>query len=108
MRCYLHENPIYTHGLVAVDAKSGMDFTLAESANQQAISAEIANREARRLNRLAAFFFPLATLVAVFGMNPPEMLYRNMNFWIVLCAGILLGAVVYAAVGTSSRKRDGK
>ena len=50
--------------LVAADAKSGMDFTLAESASQQAASAEAANQEARRLNRLAAFFLPLATLVA--------------------------------------------
>jgi hypothetical protein len=94
--------------LVASDAKSGMDFTLAEAANQQAISAEAANHEARRLNRLAAFFFPLATLVAVFGMNPPERIYQNTSFWIVLGAGILLGAIVYTMVGAKSRDKDRK
>ncbi len=94
--------------LVAGDAKSGMDFTLAEAANQQAISAEASNREARRLNRLAAFFFPLATLVAVFGMNPPELVYRDPGFWIVLFAGILLGAMVYGMVGASSREKGRK
>jgi Mg2+ and Co2+ transporter CorA len=90
--------------LVAADAKAGMDFTLAESANQQAISAETANLEARRLNRLAAFFFPLATLVAVFGMNPPEHVYQNPSFWVVLAAGILLGLIVYVVVAVRDNR----
>lgn len=91
--------------LVAADAKAGMDFTLAESANQQALSAEVANQEARRLNRLAAFFFPLATLVAVFGMNPPEEIYRNSSFWVVLGAGILLGLIVFTLVAVRDRNQ---
>ena len=90
--------------LVAADAKAGMDFTMAESANQQALSAEVANQEARRLNRLAAFFFPLATLVAVFGMNPPEHVYCNPSFWVVLGAGILLGLIVFLLVAVRDRK----
>jgi hypothetical protein len=89
--------------LVAADAKAGMDFTLAESANQQALSAEVANQEARRLNRLAAFFFPLATLVAVFGMNPPEEIYQKQGFWMVLGAGILLGLIVFTLVAVRDR-----
>lgn len=92
--------------LVAADAKSGMEFTLAESANQQAISAEAANLEARRLNRLVAFFFPLATLVAIYGMNPPGDLMRNDGFWVVLIAGILLGAVVYGTVATKGGRKN--
>ncbi len=90
--------------LVAADAKAGMDFTLAESANQQALSAEVANQEARRLNRLAAFFFPLATLVAVFGMNPPEQVYGKSSFWAVLGAGILLGLIVYTVVSVRNKR----
>ncbi len=84
--------------LIAEDAKAGMDFTLAESASQQAQAALVANREARRLNRLAAFFFPLATLVAVFGMNPPEEIYDKPAFWVVLAAGVLFGLIVYTGV----------
>ncbi|MEO7099911.1 MAG: CorA family divalent cation transporter [Luteolibacter sp.] len=91
--------------LVAADAKAGMDFTLAESANQQAISAEVANQEARRLNRMAAFFFPLATLVAVFGMNPPETIYRSSGFWMVLVAGVVLGFVVNALLVLGNRNK---
>lgn len=90
--------------LVAADAKAGMDFTLAESASQQAANAEVANREARRLNRLAAFFFPLATLVTVFGMNPPESVYRHEGFWVVLGAGIVLGFLVHSVVSLGGRR----
>jgi Mg2+ and Co2+ transporter CorA len=92
--------------LVAADAKAGMEFTVAESATQQAHAAELANREARRLNRLAAFFLPLATLVAVFGMNPPETMYTQKGFWVVLGAGILLGFMVRAVVALGERKKD--
>ncbi len=92
--------------LVAADAKAGMDFTLAESANHQAISAEAANQEARRLNRLAAFFLPLATLVALFGMNPPGTMYRDSGFWAVLAGGLLLGFVVFSVVALRNRKSD--
>lgn len=92
--------------LVAEDAKSGMDFSLAESANQQALAADIANYEARRLNRLAAFFFPLATLVAVFGMNPPDTVWHTAGFWMVLCAGVLLGFFVYFLVASGRGNRS--
>ena len=91
--------------LVAADTKAGMDFTLAESANQQAISAEEANLEARRLNRLAAFFLPLATLVAVFGMNPPDTLYRDGGFWTVLAAGVMLGFFVNSLISLKNRQK---
>ena len=90
--------------LVAADAKAGMDFTLAEAASQQAQAAEVANQEARRLNRLAAFFLPLATLVAVFGMNPPETMFSSRGFWLVVGGGLLLGLIVHTAVSFRSRK----
>jgi hypothetical protein len=47
--------------LIAADAKAGMEFTMAEATNQHALSAQAASHEARRLNRLVAFFFPLAS-----------------------------------------------
>jgi hypothetical protein len=90
--------------LIAADAKAGMEFTVAESASQQAHIAELANHEARRLNRLLAFFLPLATLVAVFGMNPPESVYQSDGFWLVLAAGLLLGFFVHAVVAVKRRK----
>jgi hypothetical protein len=91
--------------LIAADAKAGMEFTVAEAASQQALAADVANDEARRLNRLAAFFLPLATLVAVFGMNPPETMCRDQGFWVVLVAGLFLGFVVRSIVSWSNRKK---
>lgn len=84
--------------LLVSDAKTGMDFSLAETSSQQAAAADVANREARRLNRIVAFFFPLATLVAVFGMNQPEQLFQFRSFWVVLLAGVLAGFLVYSVV----------
>jgi len=90
--------------LIAADTKAGMDFTVAETSSQQAIAAELANHEARRLNRLAAFFFPLVTLVSVFGMNAPADLFANRDFWIVLLCGILLGVIVHSVVAGTKKK----
>jgi hypothetical protein len=92
--------------LVAADAKSGMDFTIAEAASDQAASAEAANREARRLNRLAAFFLPVATLVSLFGMNPPETMIHQQGVWLVLAVGMLLGFIVFSIVSLKNGKQD--
>jgi Mg2+ and Co2+ transporter CorA len=92
--------------LIAADAKAGMEFTMAESANQQALSAMAATQEARRLNRLAAFFFPLATLVAVFGMNAPNDVLRFPSFSTVVLSGIGLGLIVYFIVSVRARKGE--
>ena len=79
--------------LVAEDTKAGMEFSLAENTEEQSRFAHEAAVEARKLNRLAAFFFPLATLVAVFGMNPPAEVIRIPGFWLVILAGIAAGLV---------------
>jgi hypothetical protein len=92
--------------LIAADAKAGMEFTMAESASQHALSAEAASQEARRLNRLAAFFFPLATLVAVFGMSSPNEVVRYPSFWTVLIFGTVLGLIVYSIVSVRPRKGE--
>jgi hypothetical protein len=85
--------------LVSTDAKNGMDFALAENTEEQSRFAHEANQEARRLNRLASFFFPLATLVAVFGMSPPWEVVRMPGFWVVVAAGIAAGLLIRALPG---------
>ena len=80
--------------LVAEDAKAGMEFSLAENTEEQSRFAYEAAMEARKLNRLAAFFFPLATLVAIFCMSPPEKVIRMPGFWIVILTGIVAGLIV--------------
>jgi len=80
--------------LVASDAKDGMEFALAENTEEQSRFAHEAAIEARKLNRLAAFFFPLATLVAIFGMNAPGEVMKIPGFWVVVAAGIVAGLVI--------------
>ena len=91
--------------LVAADARAGMEYTLARSAEDQARFAHEAAVEARTLNRLVAFFFPLATLVAVFGMNPPESVLALPAFWPIIGVGALMGLGVLALVMTWRRTR---
>lgn len=90
--------------LVASDARAGMEFSLARAAEEQARFTHEATLEARKLNRLVAFFFPLATLVAVFGMNAPESVVISRPFWMVIATGVVAGLVVLAGV-TFARKR---
>ena len=47
----------------------------------------------------------LATLVAVFGMNPPESLYLKEGFWVVLGSGLMLGFLVRSIVSWNNRKK---
>ena len=89
--------------LVAADARAGMDYTLARNATEQAQAAMAANREARRLNRLVAFFFPLATLAAIFGMNPAREVLAGSHFGTILGIGVVCGLVVLSIIATGGR-----
>ncbi|TWT95276.1 hypothetical protein Pla108_34200 [Botrimarina colliarenosi] len=55
--------------LMQKEAKTSLDFVVARRAEEQAESARHQAAAAHRLNLLVAFFFPLATLAAVLGMN---------------------------------------
>ena len=80
--------------LLNADAKNGMDFAMAREAEMQ---NEISNRmamSAHKLNLFAAFFFPIATLCAIFGTNFTtgiEGKYAPWSLVAVLSVGILLG-----------------
>lgn len=84
--------------LAAGDAKAGMDFSLAKSAQEQSQAAHRSNVEARRLNRLVAFFFPLATLVSFFSMDNAGRVLASGSSWGVVVAGVLFGALVLFVV----------
>jgi hypothetical protein len=89
--------------LVAEDAKAGLEFSMAENTEEQSRFAHEAAVEARKLNRLVATFFPLATLVAIFGMSPPAEVMKAPGFWLVLGAGILAGLVVRGLTSTGKK-----
>ncbi len=88
--------------LAANDARSGMEFALAEANEAQAHEARVANQEARRLNHMVAFFFPLATLVSIFGMEDPAKVLAMPGFWAVIGIGLVMG-VFLGFAGTRRR-----
>jgi hypothetical protein len=51
------------------ETKNAMDFAVAKQAEAQTKASHQMAVSAHRLNLLAAFFFPLATLSAIFGVN---------------------------------------
>ncbi len=81
--------------LLLQDAKSSLDFLIAKSSAEQAAAAASATEEARKLNRLAAFFFPLMTLAAVFGMNRPSEVMAYQGAYVVCGLGLVMGTVVW-------------
>lgn len=83
------------------DAKNGLDYTVAHQAEQQAQRAYDMAVSAHRLNLLAAIFFPVATLSAIFGMNLVHGLERGSTpipFWLIVLLGLGSGMVLAQAI----------
>ena len=91
-------------------AKNVLEFEIARQAEQQAESSHHMAIAAHRLNLLAAFFFPIATLMAVFGAN----LRHGMEDWdttvapapliVVLGTGLVLGVALTWYVTRRARR----
>ena len=86
-----------TAGLLCDDTKNALDFAVARRAEEQARTAHHMAVSAHRLNLLAAFFFPIATLSAMFGMelrNGLEKYDAPWPFLGVLGLGLMAGLVL--------------
>jgi Mg2+ and Co2+ transporter CorA len=93
------------------DARHGLDFTVARRAEQQAKSSFRMAVSAHRLNLLAAFFFPLAALSALFGMNVQngmEKLAPPVPFLVIVLAGMACGFVLRSLVSWEPRAEMAK
>lgn len=90
--------------LLAADTRHALDYRIAMRAEEQAENSEKMAASAHRLNLLVAFFFPLATITGIFGMNlnnPLEDFSEKSGALIlivVLLFGLILGAVLTAFV----------
>jgi hypothetical protein len=83
------------------DTDTGLEFTVARESEEQSRRAYEMSVSAHRLNVLAAIFFPIATLSAIFGMNLAHGLEQSpspLAFWSVLAAGLLMGILLTAMV----------
>lgn len=102
--------------LLAADTRHGLDYRIAMRAEEQAEHSQQMATSAHRLNLLVAFFFPLATLAGIFGMNlhnPLEGMSRQVGpmFLVgVLLFGLMLGGLLTAFVTMPAprKKRRGR
>lgn len=93
--------------LIESDTRSGLECAIARRAEEQAESSQRMAVAAHRLNLLAALFFPIATIAAVFGMNLRHGLESTgsdpMLFWLVVLVGLGLGFALKGAVEPTRR-----
>ncbi len=86
--------------LLQQDVQSAIDYAIAARAEEQAESSARQAKAAHRLNVLAAMFFPIATLGAIYGMNLHHGLEgldaQNAPWPLVglIVAGLAAGAVI--------------
>ena len=88
--------------LLFQETKNSLDFGMAKRAEEQARSSYYMEVAAHRLNMLVAFFFPIATLTAIFGVNLKhgyEEQYVPSLFLATIGVGMVLGLLLSAFVG---------
>ena len=96
--------------LLQEDSRNGLEFAIAWQAEQQAESSYQMSVAAHRLNLLVAFFFPIATLMAIFGTNLKTGLESwnetvgPLPLYAVLCAGLLCGVALTGFVTRPIRR----
>jgi hypothetical protein len=83
--------------LMAQAAKNSLDFAIAKQSEEQAKAGHEMAVAAHRLNILAALFFPIATLSAVFGVNLVhgwEQVPGPVPFLVLIGIGLLAGVIL--------------
>ncbi|MCA9101930.1 MAG: CorA family divalent cation transporter [Pirellulales bacterium] len=90
--------------------KNGLDFAMARRLEQQSEASHRMATAAHRLNVLAAFFFPIAALTAIFGVNMRHGFEDESAPWpfLVLVAAGFLAGLALAAFVTRPDSRDKK
>ncbi|MBP89457.1 MAG: hypothetical protein CMJ64_22565 [Planctomycetaceae bacterium] len=86
-----------TAELLLTEVKNSLDVAVAKRAEEQAVTSHRMSVSAHRLNMLAAFFFPIATLMAIFGANLRhgwEDTWPPFPMLVVLGFGLALGGIL--------------
>lgn len=92
--------------LLREETNNSLSFAMARRADEHAQSTYAMEVAAHRLNMLAAFFFPIATLTAIFGVNLQhgyEQQYSPYLFLATIGAGLALGLILTAFVARRPR-----
>ena len=91
--------------LLHSDVRDSLQFAIAKRTEEQAESSQQMAVSAHRLNILAAFFFPVATLSAIFGMNLKhgfEEMPAPTAFLALVGRGLVIGFALKAFVTRAS------
>jgi hypothetical protein len=99
-----------TADLLISDVRNALQFAAARKAEEQAVASHQLAVSAHRLNMLAAFFLPIATLTAIFGTNLTHPLERYIPppyaFFGVISTGAVLGALLAGYLVGVSRENE--
>lgn len=96
-----------TAELVYTQTKNSLDFAVAKRAEEQARASHRMAISAHRLNMLAAFFFPLATLSGILGVNLRhgwEDAAPPLPFLLMVAGGVFAGFILMLFVATTYRE----
>ena len=93
-----------TAELTYSSARNGLDFAMAKRTEEHATSARRMSIASHRLNLLAAFFFPLATIASLLGMQtwPMQTNGSPIVFFTLLAAGLFAGALLTLFVSSGN------
>jgi len=94
--------------LLFQETKNSLDFRMAKQAEAQSRAAERMVVAQHRLNMLVAFFFPIATLTTIFGVNLQhgyEQRYVPNLFLATIAVGFALGIVLTLFIARRPRSR---
>jgi hypothetical protein len=87
--------------LLSHETKHSLDYAVAKRAEEQAESSRRMVVSAHRLNLLAAFFFPIATLSAIFGTTLQHGWEDYQPPWpllVIVAVGLLAGCILTGLV----------
>ncbi len=91
----------YNANMLFADTRNELDFAIVKRNDEQTRNSHHMARSAHRLNVLAALFFPIMTICAVFGMNLKfglETEYVPIPFFASIVAGLIIGCLLLQAV----------
>jgi len=89
--------------LLYSDTKNSLDFVIAQRTEEQAAASHQMAASSHRLNVLVAFFFPIATLSAIFGVNmyfgfEEDRANSIIPFVAMLVLGLVSGVVLKSLI----------
>jgi len=95
-----------TAELLQTETKRSWDLLMARKADEQAKAGRRMAASAHRLNQLAAFFFPIAALSGILGVNLThglEALAPPQPFLAFVAIGLISGLILMAFVAAANR-----